>query len=134
MPMILTDPRQEDNPIVFANKAFLDLTGYEETEVLGRNCRFLQGPQTDRTTVVEMRESVAAREAISAEILNYKRDGSPFWNAVFIGPVYDVDGELRRATMWSSKSPTPAKACPLTSHNVRQNHSSPPRALARAPA
>lgn len=94
MPMILTDPRQADNPIAFANKAFLDLTGYEESEVLGRNCRFLQGPQTDRNVVAELREAVAARTAISVEILNYKRDGTPFWNGVFIGPVYDVAGEL----------------------------------------
>src|SRR3546814_14138089 len=92
MPMILTDPRQDDNPIVFANKAFLDLTGYEESEVVGRNCRFLQGTDTDRETVRALREAVAAQEAISTEILNYRRDGSPFWNAVFVAPVYDADG------------------------------------------
>ena len=94
MPMILTNPRLPDNPIVFANKAFLDLTGYEESEVLGRNCRFLQGPRTDREMVRELREAVAAHQPISIEILNYRRDGSPFWNAVFIGPVTNPDGEL----------------------------------------
>ncbi|MHA6770184.1 histidine kinase famiy protein [Sphingobium ummariense] len=94
MPMILTDPRQDDNPIVFANKAFLDLTGYEESEIVGRNCRFLQGPDTDRETVRALREAVGAQEAISTEILNYRRDGSPFWNAVFVAPVYDDDGTL----------------------------------------
>jgi PAS domain S-box-containing protein len=94
MPMILTDPRQDDNPIAFANKAFLDLTGYEEAEVLGRNCRFLQGVNTDRESVRALRECIAAREAISLEILNYRRDGTAFWNAVFIGPVYDTSGEL----------------------------------------
>ncbi|HVG49950.1 MAG TPA: histidine kinase famiy protein [Rubellimicrobium sp.] len=94
MPMILTNPRLPDNPIVFANKAFLDLTGYEESEVLGRNCRFLQGPRTDRGMVQELREAVAAQQPISIEILNYKRDGSPFWNAVFIGPVTNPQGEL----------------------------------------
>jgi PAS domain S-box-containing protein len=94
MPMILSDPRQPDNPIVFANKAFLDLTGYEEAEVIGRNCRFLQGPRTDQEHVRELREAVANREAVSLEILNYKRDGTPFWNAVFIGPVFDRSGEL----------------------------------------
>lgn len=94
MPMILTDPNQDDNPIVFANKAFMDLTGYEEDEILGRNCRFLQGAQTDRETVREIRDCVEAREAISVEILNYRRDGSPFWNAVFIGPVYNAAGDL----------------------------------------
>lgn len=94
MPMILTDPRQADNPIVFANKAFSDLTGYEEREIIGRNCRFLQGADTNRETVRELQEAVARQEAISLEILNYRRDGSPFWNAVFIAPVYDEQEEL----------------------------------------
>jgi PAS domain S-box-containing protein len=94
MPMILTDPNKADNPIAFANRAFLDLTGYSEDEVVGRNCRFLQGAQTSAETVTELRDAVAAKRAISTEILNYKRDGSPFWNAVFIGPVYSRDGEL----------------------------------------
>lgn len=94
MPMILTDPAQPDNPIVFANKAFLDLTGYEESEIVGRNCRFLQGAQTDRSSIDELRDAVAKRESIALEILNYKRDGTPFWNAVFIGPVYDTTGNL----------------------------------------
>ncbi|WP_242151538.1 PAS domain-containing protein [Sphingomonas sp. BAUL-RG-20F-R05-02] len=94
MPMILTDPNQDDNPIVFGNKAFLDLTGYEESEILGRNCRFLQGAQTDREQVADLREAVHERESIALEILNYKRDGTPFWNAVFIGPVYDTSGKL----------------------------------------
>lgn len=94
MPMILTDPRQDDNPIVFANKAFLDLTGYEESEILGRNCRFLQGAETDRDAVAELRAAIEAKEAIALELLNYRRDGSPFWNAVFVAPVLDADGEL----------------------------------------
>jgi PAS domain S-box-containing protein len=94
MPMILTDPNEPDNPIAFANKAFLDLTGYEEEEVLGRNCRFLQGAQTDRNAVAELRDAVAERQSIAIELLNYRRDGSPFWNAVFIGPVYDTSGKL----------------------------------------
>lgn len=94
MPMILTDPNQHDNPIVFANKAFLDLTGYEEDEVLGRNCRFLQGAQTDRNAVAELRSAVESASSVALEILNYRRDGSPFWNAVFIGPVYDTEGKL----------------------------------------
>lgn len=94
MPMILTDPAQDDNPIVFANNAFLDLTGYDLSDIIGHNCRFLQGAQTDRETVRQLRESIAARQAISIEILNYRRDGTPFWNGVFIGPVYDQHGEL----------------------------------------
>jgi PAS domain S-box-containing protein len=94
MPMVLTDPRQDDNPIVFANNAFLDLTGYDQDQVLGRNCRFLQGSQTDRAVVAQLRTAIAERRAISVELLNYRRDGSPFWNGVFLGPVYDDAGEL----------------------------------------
>ena len=94
MPMILTDPHQPDNPIVFANKAFLDLTLYEESEVLGRNCRFLQGVKTDREMVGQLRDAVVEEESVALEILNYRRDGTPFWNAVFIGPIYDTSGKL----------------------------------------
>ncbi len=94
MPMILTDPRRPDNPIVFANRAFQDLTGYTEAELVDRNCRFLQGPETSRETVAELRQAVEERRAIATEILNYKRDGSPFWNGIFIGPVFDEAGDI----------------------------------------
>ena len=94
MPMVLADTRQGDVPIVFANNAFLDLTGYEEGEVLGRNCRFLQGAGTDPEHVRVLREAVRKREAVAIEILNYKRDGTPFWNAVFMGPVLNPEGEV----------------------------------------
>lgn len=94
MPMALTDPRRPDNPIVFANKAFLDMTGYEVDDVVGRNCRLLQGPDTNPHTVAEVREAIAEQRAVAVDILNYKADGSPFWNALFIGPVFSGDGEL----------------------------------------
>ncbi|MEH6436554.1 PAS domain-containing protein [Massilia sp. DD77] len=94
MPMVVTDPRQEDNPIVFANNAFLDLTGYEEKDVLGRNCRLLQGPDTDRATVAEVRQAVAEQRAVAVDILNYKADGTPFWNGLYLGPIFDQDGKL----------------------------------------
>ena len=94
MPMILADPRQDDTPIVFANNAFLDLTGYEEAEVLGRNCRFLQGADTDPEHVRKLREAVRERRPVAVEILNYRRDGTPFWNAVFMGPVHDPADEV----------------------------------------
>lgn len=94
MPMILADPRQPDCPIAFANNAFFDLTGYEEREVLGRNCRFLQGAGTDPESVRLLREAIADQRPIALEILNYRRDGTPFWNAIFMGPVFDRDGEL----------------------------------------
>jgi PAS domain S-box-containing protein len=94
MPMVVTDPRQADNPIVFINGAFLDLTGYTSDEVLGRNCRFLQGPDTDRSTVEELRTALADHRAVAVDILNYKKDGTRFWNGLFIGPVFDKDGVL----------------------------------------
>jgi PAS domain S-box-containing protein len=94
MPMVITDPRQRDNPIVFANGAFLDLTGHSEDEVLGHNCRMLQGPQTDRRTVDELRAAIADERAVAVDILNYRADGTPFWNALFIGPIFDQDGKL----------------------------------------
>jgi len=94
MPMVVTDPRQDDNPIVFANGAFLDLTRYEEKDVLGRNCRMLQGPDTDPRTVTEVRAAVKEERAVAVDILNYRADGTPFWNALFLGPVFDHDGQL----------------------------------------
>ncbi|MBN6101441.1 PAS domain-containing protein [Xanthomonas sp. CFBP 8703] len=94
MPMIVTDPRQADNPIVFVNRAFLEMTGYSSEELLGNNCRFLQGPDTDRDTVNSVREAIAARNEVAVEILNYRKDGSSFWNALFISPVYNEHGEL----------------------------------------
>jgi PAS domain S-box-containing protein len=94
MPMIVTDPHQADNPIVFANNAFLRMTGYGAGEILGSNCRFLQGPETDRGTVDEIRSAIATEREFATEILNYKKDGSTFWNALFISPVYNKEGQL----------------------------------------
>lgn len=94
MAMIITDPRRPDNPIVFANDAFLALTGYERMEVTGRNCRFLQGPETDLAEVARVRAAIAAEEDVQAELLNYRKDGSTFHNALFVSPVHDEDGTL----------------------------------------
>lgn len=95
MPMLITDPRQVDNPIVFANDAFLRLSGYAREEVVGRNCRFLQGPKTDPVAVGQIRDAISTRSDIAVDILNYKRDGTPFWNALFVSPVSNEDGELQ---------------------------------------
>lgn len=94
MPMLVTDPRQPDNPIVFANKAFISMSGYAAEEILGHNCRFLQGPDTDAHTVASIREAIASRTEITTEILNYRKDGSSFWNALYISPVYNKKKEL----------------------------------------
>ncbi len=94
MPMIVTDPHQPDNPIIFANRAFIEMTGYSAGELVGRNCRFLQGKDTDRATVAAIRESVAQNREFAAEILNYRKDGTSFWNALFTSPVFDEQGNL----------------------------------------
>ncbi|KTT27554.1 histidine kinase famiy protein [Pseudacidovorax intermedius] len=94
MPMLVTDPRQPDNPIVFANRAFLSMTGYTPEELIGTNCRFLQGPATDRASVAVIREAIESRTEVQIELLNYRKDGSTFWNALFISPVYNPAGEL----------------------------------------
>ncbi|MBS9720515.1 PAS domain-containing protein [Tianweitania sp. BSSL-BM11] len=93
MPMVITDPRQDDNPIVFCNDAFVQLTGYDRAEIMGRNCRFLQGPDTDKQAVADLGRAVANREEIQTDLLNYRKDGTTFWNSLLLCPVY-ADGEL----------------------------------------
>lgn len=89
MPMVVTDPRQADNPIVLANQAFLDLTGYAADEVVGRNCRFLQGEGTAADAVAAIRTALVEVREITLEILNYRKDGTGFWNQLHISPIYD---------------------------------------------
>ncbi|AWN42898.1 hybrid sensor histidine kinase/response regulator [Methylobacterium durans] len=94
MPMIVTDPHQPDNPIIFVNRAFERMTGYTRQELIGTNCRFLQGPETDRETVDEVRSAIAEHREFATEILNYRKDGSSFWNALFVSPVFNRSGDL----------------------------------------
>ncbi|MBP1313539.1 histidine kinase famiy protein [Herbaspirillum sp. 1130] len=95
MPMIVSDPNKPDNPIIFVNNAFMNMTGYSRAEVVGKNCRFLQGPETDRAVVAQVRQAVAEKRELATELLNYRKNGSTFWNALFISPVYDQHGELK---------------------------------------
>ncbi len=94
-PMVVTDPRLPDNPIVLANEAFLELTGYAAADIIGQNCRFLQGRDTDPASLDEIRQAVAEEREITVEILNYRRDGRPFWNQLMLSPVFDEDDRLR---------------------------------------
>ena len=94
MSMLITDPHQPDHPIIFVNDAFTALTGYGREEVLGRNCRFMQGPQTSRAEVARISAAVARGEDVEVEILNYRKDGAPFWNRLFVSPVHNEAGEL----------------------------------------
>ncbi|RYJ00944.1 MAG: PAS domain-containing protein [Acetobacteraceae bacterium] len=94
MPMIITSPRLPDNPVIFTNNAFCRLTGYSRSEILGRNCRFLQGPETDPETIKRIRAAVDAVESIEIDIRNHRKDGTPFWNRLLLAPVWDASGEL----------------------------------------
>lgn len=94
VPILVSDPNQADNPIVFVNPAFCELTQYADADIVGKNCRVLQGEQTDPEAVAALRQAVCEHRPLAVEILNYKADGSPFWNAVFIGPIYDSGGQV----------------------------------------
>jgi PAS domain S-box-containing protein len=85
---VLSDPRLPDNPIVYASEGFCSMSGYEHHEVIGRNCRFLQGPDTDRRTVLEIRDAVREERPCQVHILNYTKHGNPFWNLFYMAPVY----------------------------------------------
>lgn len=91
---VLSDPKLPDNPIVFASPGFYKLTGYTSEEVLGRNCRFLQGPGTDQKAVDVIRKAVETGSDASVCLLNYKSDGTPFWNQFFIGALRDSDNRI----------------------------------------
>lgn len=89
VPIVLADPHKPNCPIVFANGAFRELTGYDVAEILGRSCRFLHGPATDRQPVARVRAALSARWHIHEELLNRRKDGGQFWNELFINPVFD---------------------------------------------
>mmetsp|Transcript_9347 Transcript_9347/g.28515 ORF Transcript_9347/g.28515 Transcript_9347/m.28515 type:complete len:704 (-) Transcript_9347:1016-3127(-) len=92
---VITDPSLPDAPIVFASDAFLELTGYSREEVLGRNCRFLQGPDTDQSTVQQIREAIKDGKEITVRILNYTKAGKKFWNMFTLAPMLDQNGKIR---------------------------------------
>lgn len=92
--IVLTDPYQDDNPIVYANDEFTDLTGYEERDILGQNCRVLQGEATDDDQVEALRTAIDDREPVTVELRNYRKDGTEFWNRVRVAPLFDDDGDL----------------------------------------
>jgi len=90
----ITDPREPDNPLVWVNPSFTRVTGYEAEEVVGRNCRFLQGPATDAAAVDEIRAALDQQRTVTTTLLNYRKDGSAFWNQLSISPVFDGEGTL----------------------------------------
>ena len=90
----ITDPREPDNPLIWVNPSFTRVTGYEAAEVVGRNCRFLQGPATDAAAVEGIRKALQERRTHTTTLLNYRKDGTAFWNQLSISPVYDGSGGL----------------------------------------
>jgi len=90
----ITDPTQEDNPMTYVNEAFTEITGYDESEVIGRNCRFLQGKDTDPEHVATIRDAVEEARPVDVTLRNERKDGTPFWNQLSIAPVRADDGTL----------------------------------------
>lgn len=91
---VVSNPRLADNPIVAVNDAFVELTGYDKDFIIGRNCRFLSGEATEPWLTEEIRRGVRQQKSVLVEILNYKKDGTPFQNAVLVAPLFDEEGEL----------------------------------------
>jgi len=91
---VITDPRQLDNPIVWVSPNFCTLTGYAREEILGRNCRFLQGPATDQAVVGRIRRALDKRFPDSLCLVNYRKDGTPFWNNLYISPLLNQQNEV----------------------------------------
>lgn len=90
---VVSDPRQPDNPIVACNDAFTALTGFSRAEIIGRNCRFLAGPATEPWLTETLRTGIRLRQPVMVEILNYRKNGEPFRNAVMVAPVLDANSE-----------------------------------------
>jgi PAS domain S-box-containing protein len=91
---VVTDPSLPDNPIVYASQGFLNLTGYSLDQILGRNCRFLQGPETDPKHVERIRKAIEQGNDMSVCLLNYRVDGTTFWNQFFIAALRDAAGNV----------------------------------------
>jgi PAS domain S-box-containing protein len=90
----ISDPNLPDNPLVWVNPAFTRITGYEFDEATGRNCRFLQGPASDRGAVARMRRALEERKSLTLTVVNYRKDGTAFWNEVSMSPVFDGEGRV----------------------------------------
>lgn len=95
MSVVFSDPSLPDNPMIYVSEEFASQTGYSVEESLGRNCRFLQGPDTSPHAIESIRQALQARTVFSIDILNYRKDGTPFMNRLRIRPVFDERSQLR---------------------------------------
>jgi PAS domain S-box-containing protein len=94
MSVVISDPSQPDNPMIYVSEEFQAQTGYSIDEAVGRNCRFLQGDDTNPHAVEAIRQALRAETTFTIDILNYRKDGSAFVNRLRIRPIYDADGGL----------------------------------------
>jgi PAS domain S-box-containing protein len=94
MSVVITDPSLPDNPMIYVSDEFEAQTGYAPSEAVGRNCRFLQGPDTNPHTIEAIRQGLRAQTRFTIDILNYRKDGTPFVNRLRIRPIYDAEGRL----------------------------------------
>jgi PAS domain S-box-containing protein len=92
--IVITDPKRPDNPIVYANPAFEEISGYAADEVLGYNCRFLQADDRDQPALHELREAITEARECRVVLRNYRKDGTPFWNELYVSPIHDEEGRL----------------------------------------
>lgn len=90
----ISDPNQEDNPLIYVNNAFVEMTGYPRAEALGRNCRYLQGEDTDPERAARIRAAIDSEEPIAITLRNYRKDGMEFWNHLQIAPVRNDEGDV----------------------------------------
>jgi len=90
----LSDPDQEDNPIVYANEVFELITGYSNSEIIGRNCRFLQGNDRDQQGLEKIRKAIREQQSLTVTLRNYRKDGTLFHNQFTIRPLFDKQGRL----------------------------------------
>ncbi|MHA3701158.1 PP2C family protein-serine/threonine phosphatase [Jatrophihabitans sp. YIM 134969] len=94
VPMCLSDPSAPDEPLIWVNRAFTRVTGYSSDQAIGRNCRFLQGPDTDRSTIARIRDGLERDGSVTETVLNYRRDGQPFWNQLSLTPLRGPSGAV----------------------------------------
>ena len=99
----IADATRPDKPIVYCNRAFERITGYDRTEIIGKNCRFLQGPDTDRAAVDRIRVALKEQHDCKVVLKNYRKDGTPFWNELTISPVRDSSGIVTASTKISER-------------------------------
>jgi len=126
----ISDPALSDNPMVYVNDRFVEMTGYDRDDAVGVNCRFLQGEDTDERPVARLREAIDAEEPESVELLNYRKEGTPFWNRVSVAPIRAGDGSVSEWVGFQGRISRRSRTARRRS-NARTIGSTPSRASSR---